>query len=234
MFARRRDRKDAHRAEVAAQVAAWEAEQQENRRVEEAGWLVRQANALTLEPDCQASFVAKRGEVGYFSLPAQLVEPRTTTYRAYASKRVNVGGYKFRVGGSAPIQQTAMTPIDSGTMLVTSDRVLFVGTKATREWLFSKIVGYDDSGGATLFINVSNRQKTSGIQYDPKWDAVVEGYFLSAVTKATDPDSWADQIEQALAPVASRLHELGYGVSVLRTHEDDSAALPPPVAPGAS
>ena len=113
LFARRRERKEAHKADRAALREAWEAEQAANRRAEEAGWLVRQANALTLEPDCQAAFVAKRGEIGYFSLPARLVEPRTTTYRAYASKRVNIGGYKFRVGGSAPVQQTAMTPIDT-------------------------------------------------------------------------------------------------------------------------
>ena len=110
-----------------------------------------------------------------------------------------------------------MTPIDTGVMVVTSQRVLFVGNKATREWLFSKIVGYDDTGGASLFINVSNRQTTSGLQYDPRWDAVVEGYFLSAVTKANDPDGRADQIEHALTPVASRLEELGYTARINRS-----------------
>jgi hypothetical protein len=188
-FARRRDRRNAERAAL-----------EQRRREDESAWLLRQANALVLTPDCQAEFIAKRDEVGYFSLPARLVEPRTTTYRGFASKPVNLGGFKFRVGGSAPVRRTEMTAVDEGTMVVTSQRVLFVGNKATREWLFAKVVGYDDADPSCLFINVTNRQKTSGVGYEPRWDKVVEAYFVSAITQATDPDGWADQIEAALAP----------------------------------
>ena len=224
-LARRRERKEAEQLERARLAADATARREQAQRTAEATWLIRQANGLVLTADCQADFVAKRGEAGYFSLPARLVEPRTSTYRAYTSKRVNLGGFKFRVGGSAPVQRTAMAAIDEGTMIVTSQRVLFVGGKATREWLFSKVVGYDDSDPSCLLINVSNRQKTSGLSYDAQWDKVVEAYFLSAVTKATDPDHWAEQIQESFAPVASRLSELGYEASLARSSEE----LPPPV-----
>jgi hypothetical protein len=229
LLARRRDRKEAEQLERARLAAEAAVRREKERQAEEATWLLRQANGLVLTPDCQADFVAKRGESGFFSLPARLVEPRSSTYRAYASKRVNLGGFKFRVGGSAPVQRTAMTAIDEGTMIVTSQRVLFVGGKATREWLFSKVVGYDDSDPSCLLINVSNRQKTSGLAYDARWDKVVEAYFLSAVTKATDPDDWTDQIQAALAPVASRLSALGYDVYLSLSREGDRDQLPPPV-----
>ena len=164
-----------------------------------------------------AAFVSKRGEVGYFSLPARLVEPRTTTCRAYASKRVNTGGYKVlcRWLGTDPTdrhdahrhrrhgrdQRAGAVRREQGDpgVAVLEDRRL------RRHWRRLAV------------LYVSNRQTTSGLQYDPRWDAVVEGYFPSAVTKANDPDGRADQIEHALTPVASRLEELGYTARINRS-----------------
>jgi hypothetical protein len=58
------------------------------------------------------------------------------------------------------------TVIDTGDASITTRRVVFQGDKYTREWEFSKLIGiihYSDHPATA--IQVSNRQKTSGIVY---------------------------------------------------------------------
>jgi hypothetical protein len=58
------------------------------------------------------------------------------------------------------------TIIDTGMFTVTSQRALFVGAKQSREWAWSKLVGFhDDDGEHWTGIAVSNRQKVSGVSY---------------------------------------------------------------------
>lgn len=58
------------------------------------------------------------------------------------------------------------TPIDVGTVLVSNQRVAFAGAKQTREWAFSKLIGFShDPSGDWTAIQVSNRKTTSGIAY---------------------------------------------------------------------
>jgi hypothetical protein len=78
-------------------------------------------------------------------------------------------GIRMRIGKSAGTYvQGDETPtiIDHGDVSFTTQRVVFQGDKYTREWLFSKLVGvmhYADQPRTA--IQVSNRQKTSGIVY---------------------------------------------------------------------
>jgi hypothetical protein len=78
-------------------------------------------------------------------------------------------GIRMRIGKSAGTYvQGDETPtiIDHGNVSFTTQRVVFQGGKYTREWLFSKLVGvmhYADQPWTA--IQVSNRQKTSGIVY---------------------------------------------------------------------
>jgi hypothetical protein len=73
------------------------------------------------------------------------------------------------VGKSAgTFVQGAETPtvIDTGSVSITTQRVVFQGGKYTREWDFSKLIGvihYSDHPATA--IQVSNREKTSGIVY---------------------------------------------------------------------
>lgn len=105
---------------------------------------------------------------------ASLVEPRRTagSYQggsAGVSFRVTKG-VRFRVGRHrgtfvpGPEQQTIID--QGGRTYITTQRVVFVGPHHSREWLFSKMLSmsHDDSRGAT-YIQVSNRQKTSGFVY---------------------------------------------------------------------
>jgi hypothetical protein len=60
------------------------------------------------------------------------------------------------------------TAIDQGTLFVTNERVVFQGTKQTRECLFDKLIGFehDDAAGTTVF-SVSNRQTPTCVAYGP-------------------------------------------------------------------
>ena len=104
---------------------------------------------------------------------AALIEPRATPgHWKGASQGVSfrvAKGVRYRVGqsrGTFVPGPTTPTPIDIGDALVTGRRVLFRGPQATREWLFDKMVGYAHSDDNTwTSVQVSNRQKTSGIAY---------------------------------------------------------------------
>ena len=78
-------------------------------------------------------------------------------------------GIRFRIGKSAGTYvQGNETPtiIDSGDISFTTQRIVFQGRTYTREWMFSKLIGIaHDATQAWTAIQVSNREKTSGIVY---------------------------------------------------------------------
>jgi hypothetical protein len=56
--------------------------------------------------------------------------------------------------------------VDSGTVIFTNKRVLFAGTKFTREWNFDKMVNLQTSAnGASVHMNVTGQSKVSGLTY---------------------------------------------------------------------
>ena len=78
---------------------------------------------------------------------------------------------RYRVGGTRGtfVQgEEHPTPIDTGTLTITDHRAVFLGAQQTREWAWSKLVGFhDDEVTAWTGIAVSNRQKISGVAYPP-------------------------------------------------------------------
>jgi hypothetical protein len=97
---------------------------------------------------------------------------------AGVSVPTGIMGIRVRLGKSAGtyVQGTeAPTVIDSGNASITSERVVFQGSKYTREWEYSKLIGivHDAERPATA-IQVANRQKTSGIVYPgvTSWEPV--------------------------------------------------------------
>ena len=88
------------------------------------------------------------------SIPIGSLRGRTVRYR------VGVNKGHFVQGTPTP------TAIDTGTVFITNQRVIFQGGKQTRECAFSKLVGFehDDAAGETTF-SVSNRQKPTTIHY---------------------------------------------------------------------
>lgn len=126
------------------------------------------------EPGDAAGFLLKKGEVPYLVISGcLLIEPRRAPGHFEgghqgASFRV-AKGVTYRVGGSRGTYvpgPESPTPIDQGDALISNKRVVFRGAKQTREWLFDKLLGYDhDERDGWTALQVSNRQKTSGVLY---------------------------------------------------------------------
>ncbi|HEY2703519.1 MAG TPA: hypothetical protein VGL20_07500 [Candidatus Dormibacteraeota bacterium] len=121
-----------------------------------------------------ASLVETRVQGGHwasassgFSLPVGSIGGRSIRYHVGRSRGHYVQG--------SPVP----TAIDRGTMAITSQRVVFVGARQTRECAFAKLVGYRHDGGE-LTLSVTNRQNPTTIHYGPELDAwFVERFELA-------------------------------------------------------
>jgi hypothetical protein len=127
------------------------------------------------QPDPDWPLVLKHGERLFSEVRgAGLFEPRREAGHwegrsAGVSVPVGDTGLRVRVGKSAGTYVQGVekpTVIDTGSASITSERAVFQGDKYTREWDYSKLIGvvhYSDHPATA--IQVSNREKTSGIVY---------------------------------------------------------------------
>ncbi len=123
----------------------------------------------------------------------------------------SLGGHsvRYRVGGTTGhYVQGAPTPtaIDTGTVYITNMRVIFQGTRQTRECLFSKLVGFqhDDQAGTTVF-SVSNRQKPITVHYGPDVSAWFDFRLdLALAHYRKDLAAFVAQLQGALTSLDSR------------------------------
>jgi hypothetical protein len=132
------------------------------------------------------------GRSSGFSFPVASIGGRSIRYRVGASR-----GH-FVAGAPAP------TSIDTGTVFITNQRVIFAGTKQTRECKYAKLVGFQHGSGSTTF-SVSNRQKPTTIYYGPQVSDVFDFRLELGLAhfRGTVPDLVA-QVEQDLAQVDGR------------------------------
>jgi hypothetical protein len=121
-------------------------------------------------------------------------------------------GVSYRIGGNrGTFQQGAEVPtvIDTGRLTISNQRIVFQGNKQTREWGFSKLIGYQhDPDLPITYFQVSNRQKTSGLLYDDKSAATFRLRLAVAL-------AWADGDASEIIPVLEEK---------MRSHQ---AAIPP-------
>lgn len=104
---------------------------------------------------------------------AALIEPRRAPgHFQGGSQGVSVHiakGVNYRVGamkGHYVPGPESPTAIDVGRVVVTDQQVTFAGQKASREWVFSKLIGCQHDQDNWTVLSVSNRQKVSGFGYD--------------------------------------------------------------------
>jgi hypothetical protein len=135
------------------------------------------------------------------------------SFRVAKGVRYHVGGTRgqYQAGAEQP------TVIDTGTATITDQRVVFQGAKQTREWAFTKLLGYQhfDAPPWTA-IQVSNRQKTSGVLCDG--DTAENFQFRLALALAHyrgEGPTFVGQLE-----------------GQVRDHEASRPIEPPPTAPG--
>lgn len=136
------------------------------------GW-VRHLTQLKSEfPNPKSPFATRHGEKFVLTLKDQnLVESRRgTRVSSRSSDAFTValarGFYYTAASGRSvsPEPGDELRFIDSGDVHFTTHRVVFVGSKQTREWDFAKLLGTrEENDGLYLMLSVSNRQKTSGI-----------------------------------------------------------------------
>lgn len=159
-------RQERHAAkEQTHEVAVWQADQD---FADEVAAVARATHkGLTTLP----GLLLKAGELPFWSATAALIEPRvqqghfvgkSTGVSLHVAKGVNyrVGGMRGHYVPGPEVQ----TPVDRGQVFVTSQRVVFEGSRTTREWLFTKLLGAEaSSDDHVVLLHVSNRQKVSGL-----------------------------------------------------------------------
>jgi hypothetical protein len=137
--------------------------------------MIQLASGPGFAPD---GFIMHRGETCFGSLAnCALVEERKGAGH-YAGGNAGVsipvgkiGNYpiRYHVGATRGhyVQGTPTpTAIGTGTMYITDQRIVFLGTTQTRECAFDKMLGADqDDEAGTLTVSVSNRQHPTVISY---------------------------------------------------------------------
>lgn len=184
--------------------------QEERHELEETIQMAREFRGLPVS-EAQVTFNAKKGELVYLvGQGAALIETRGTrgTYQGgYSGFSFRIArGVRYHVGGSrgqyVPGPEVP-TPIDTGTVVITNQRVVFFGPKHSREWAFAKLLAVDhDSEQPWTSLPVSNRQKVSGILYDH--ESAETFRFRLALALA----NFSDETEDLVASLEEELAEL--------------------------
>lgn len=199
---RRAEKRSAKEHEKA--VADWQAEQELLDRVAGVARDAARGGAGAL---VGAGIILKNSEAPLWAGTGALIEPRRqpgryvgsysgVSFRVAPGLRYSVGGSRGRYVPGPEVQ----TPVDSGRVAITSQRVTFLGSRTTREWVFSKLVGVDASkDGKTLLIHVSNRQKVSGLHFKKVTDDFVTFLALGVAIAQHGPAAIASECEQTAA-----------------------------------
>jgi hypothetical protein len=116
----------------------------------------------------QASLVEERAGQGHFVSGSQGLSIPIGSLGGHAV-RYRVGATRGHYIAAAPVA----TAIDTGTVYVTDQRVVFTGSKQTRECAYAKLLSTNFSVDGTCTLAVSNRQKPTVIHYG----ASVSGWF---------------------------------------------------------
>lgn len=207
-----------HRLVVAAkhyraQMAEWQT------HVEGLREYLRLVDTFTGVPAPEGVVVAA-GEQVYGSVSgAALVETRVrgghwiSGSSGFSIPVASIGGrsVRYRVGRTrGHYVQGAATPaaVDTGTLVITTRRLLFLGARQTRQADFAKLAGYRHDGGAVT-LSVTNRAQPITITYGGSLDSwFVERFELAlAHFRGTVPELRAqvqDLLEDASAhrPIA--------------------------------
>lgn len=137
------------------------------------------------------NLLLQSGERLLFQIPVGLIEERAGQSRYVGghagisipigsigghSIRYSVGSSRGHIERSAPVE----TEIDRGLLSVTNTRIIFVGSKQTREADFKKILGINYPFSNRIVISSSNRQKATVLSFDPQFNKAFRLMILIA------------------------------------------------------
>ncbi|MFF4508931.1 DUF4429 domain-containing protein [Streptomyces sp. NPDC001401] len=151
--------------------------------------------------------ILKKNEAALWAGQASLVEPRRQPgYYSGGSAGVRLRiakGVSYRIGSSSRSYipgPEVQTPVDQGSIIVTTQRVVFKGTKASREWVFDKLLGVDNAAdGTSVLLHVSNRQKVSGLLLGKSSEAFQVFLALGLAILERGPSAVADECAASAA-----------------------------------
>lgn len=127
-----------------------------------------------------------------------------------------VAGIRFRVGamkGTAVPGQELQMDKDEGIVMLTNERLIFTGPIKTQQWDFDNLLMLSTTPDESdYFINVSNRQKTSGVRFGPKTGREFNRFLGSA----------AMAHESGFEAVLNELHEMEKRIAI----EEPKLTLP--------
>lgn len=121
-----------------------------------------------------APVMLKAGETWWQSFDVQLVEDRVQTswtsgHQGISIPVASIGGrsVRYSVGASKGHvdRTTVATVVDQGRLVITSQRMVYLGAKQTRELLFSKLLGTEWPSPGQIAIAVSNRKAVTLLNY---------------------------------------------------------------------
>ncbi len=118
-----------------------------------------------------------------------------------------VAGIRYRVGamhGTAVPGIELQMDKDEGVVMLTTHRLIFTGAIKTQEWDFDKILNLATTPDQSdYFLNVSNRQKTSGVRFDPKVGREFNRFLGSATSVH---ESGFTEVLNELHAIEKRIH----------------------------
>jgi hypothetical protein len=131
-----------------------------------------------------------QGHSSGVSIPVGTLGGRSVRYRVGATRGHYVQGTPHP------------TAIDTGTVFITNQRVVFQGQRQTRECLFSKLLGYESRDDGTTTFSVANRQKPVTISYGAPLNGWVRLRLDLAVAHARDQvPALVTRLQQGLAAI---------------------------------
>ncbi len=202
MFERRRERKAAARYDAA--LATWQHERD------------NQAAALhlaqTFKGEPTTELLLHRGEalVAKVTNVGLVEERKGPGHWQGGSSGVSVpvgslGGHaiRYHVGATRGhyVQGTPHpTAIDTGTVFITNQRLVFTGHAQTRECAFAKLLGYQHDTDGSTTLSVSNRQRPVTIAYGPAISGWVDLRLeLALALFRDDVPALVQRLQQGLA-----------------------------------
>lgn len=110
---------------------------------------------------------------------------------------------RYRVGASRGTYMQGApydAPIDKGSVFITNQRIIFEGTKQTRECRYDKLLGVTNNTDGSTTFSVSNRQTPTTIHYGNELDAAFSFRLSLALAHyRNDVPSLINQLEDTLA-----------------------------------
>jgi len=188
MFERRRERRA--QAQYDEALAAWQRERD--------GQAAALSLAQTFQGEASSELLLHAGEAVFARVTnVGLVEERrgAGSWQGHSSGvSIPVGSLggrsvRYRVGATKGhyVQGTPHpTAIDTGTVFITNQRMVFRGNAQTRECLYTKLLGYESSDDGSTTFSLSNRQKPVTIHYGPQLNGWVRLRLDLAVAHARD------------------------------------------------